>query len=223
MIGIIGKKVGMTRIFDETGISVPVIVIDTNSNYVTQLKTEETDGYNSVQIGFDEVKEKTRNVKVNGKAKKVTNSVNRPYDGHFRKAGTPVLRHVVEFRVDGGTELEPGQQIGCDVIEKGSYVDVMGTSKGKGFAGVMKRHNFKGGCQTHGNMNHRGPGSIGQSSDPSRVWPGMKMAGQMGNRRVTQQNLQVAEVDTENGLVLIKGTVPGANNCIVTIRPAKKK
>lgn len=222
MFGFIGKKVGMTTIYRETGEAVPVTVIKADPNFVTQIKTVETDGYNSVQLGAEEIKVKTKKEKIKGEVKQVKKAVNRPYDGHFNKAKTPVLRHTMEFRVEDLKDLELGQQITCEAVEKDSLIDVIATSKGKGFAGVMKRHGFAGGPATHGCMNHRGPGSIGQSSDPSKVWKNMKMAGHMGSRRVTQQNLRVVDVDAENNVVLVRGTIPGAKNSVVVLKPAKK-
>jgi large subunit ribosomal protein L3 len=222
VFGFIGKKAGMTTIYKENGEAVSVTVLKADPNFVTQIKTVETDGYNAVQLACEEIREKTKKEKVNGEIKQIKKAVSKPYDGHFKKANTPVLRHVQEFRVDEIKDLELGQKIACDVLEKDSVVDVIGTSKGKGFAGVMKRHNFAGGPKTHGGMNHRGPGSIGASSDPSRVWPGMKMGGHMGAVRVTEHNKTIVDVDSENNVILVKGPVPGAINSIVVLRPAKK-
>jgi len=222
MLGLIGKKIGMTTIYREDGEALPVTVVQAGPCYITQIKTEKKDGYNAIQLGFEEVKEKTKKEKVNGEIKQVRKSVNRPYDGHFKKAGTPVLRHVVEFRVDSIEGFELGQKIDCTTFEKDATVDVIGTSKGKGFAGFIKRHGFHGGPATHGSMNHRLPGSRGGSSDPSRVFPGQKTSGHMGFARTTQQNLKIAEVDAENNVILVKGSVPGARNSVVYIRNAKK-
>ncbi|MCK9225284.1 MAG: 50S ribosomal protein L3 [Candidatus Muirbacterium halophilum] len=222
MFGFISKKVGMTTIYRENGEAVSVTVLKADPNFVTQIKTVDNDGYNAVQLACEEVKEKTRKEKVNGEMKQIKKAVNKPYDGHFKKANTPVLRHAHEFRMDEIKDVELGQKILCDVFEKDTVIDVIGTSKGKGFAGVMKRHHFAGGMKTHGGMNHRGPGSIGGSSNPSRVWPGMKMGGQMGNVRVTEHNKTIVDVDVENNVILVKGPVPGANDSIVVLRPAKK-
>jgi large subunit ribosomal protein L3 len=223
VFGYIGKKVGMTTIYKESGEAVPVTVIDASPNYVTQIKTDETDGYTAVQLGFEEVKEKTKKEKIAGEIKQVKKSINKPYDGHFKKNNVPVLRHVVEFRTDKVDGVELGQKITCEVLKSvNGLVDVIGTSKGKGFAGFIKRHHFSGGSETHGGMNHRGPGSRGGSSDPSHVFKGMKTSGQMGNVRVTEQNLEIVDVDTENNVVLVRGCVPGAKNSIVFITPARK-
>jgi large subunit ribosomal protein L3 len=220
MLGIIGKKVGMTSIYKESGEAIPVTVIKAGPCYVTQIKTEEKDGYNAVQLGFEEVKEKVRKEKVAGQVKQVKKAVNKPYDGHFKN--TPVLRHLVEFRVDDVSKYEVGQQLTCEEIPVDAIVDVIGTSKGKGFAGFVKRHGFAGGPKTHGSMNHRLPGSRGGSSDPSHVFKGTRTSGHMGDARVTQQNLKVVDVDKENNVILIKGSVPGAINSVVVIRPARK-
>ncbi|MGM0608015.1 MAG: 50S ribosomal protein L3 [Candidatus Muiribacteriota bacterium] len=222
MLGIIGKKVGMTTIYKENGEAVPVTVINAGPNYITQIKTVEKDGYNSVQLGFEEVKEKQRKEKINGKIKQVKKAINRPYDGHFKAKNVPVLRHLHEFKVEKVEDFEAGQKITCENIEEDKKVDVIGISKGKGFAGVMKRHGFSGGPATHGGMDHRGTGSRGGSSDWSRIFPGKKTGGHMGDAKVTQQNLEVVKVDKENNVVLVKGAIPGAKNGVVYIKPAKK-
>lgn len=206
--GIVGKKLGMTHIYTEDGVMVPVTVIKTG-NTVIQRKTKEKDGYDAVQVGFLEKKE---------------SRVNKPEKGHFKKAGTGCFYHLVELK---GTELDsykPGAAIGCaDVFKAGDWVDVSGTSKGKGFMGSMRRHHFSGGAESHGSMHNRAPGSIGSSSDPSRVYKGMRMAGHMGSAKVTVQNLRVAGVRAEDNIILIKGAVPGAINGVVVIRKAGKK
>lgn len=207
--GIVGKKIGMTHIYSETGAMVPVTVINTSECFVVQKKIKSRDGYESIQIGHG-VKKESR--------------VNKAMLGHFKKAGTPCLYNLREIN---GTELDaykPGQALNCaEVFKIGDFVDVSGTSKGKGFQGSMKRHNFSGGRESHGSMHNRQPGSIGSSSDPSRVYKGMRMAGHMGDHTETVQNLQIVGVRGEDGLLLVKGAVPGANNAIVLISRAKKK
>ncbi len=205
MIGIIGRKLGMTRIFGERGRVIPVTVIEAGPCYVTQVKSEETDGYNAVQLGFDETKEKR---------------VTKPVLGHLKKAGVKPLRVLREFRdFELDDEVQLGQEIRVDIFKEGDKVSVTGYTKGRGFAGVVKRHGFGGGPKTHGQSDRwRAPGSIGQSSFPSRVLKGLRMAGRMGNTRVTVKNLEVVKVDPENNLLVIKGAVPGAIKGIVTIR-----
>ncbi len=205
MSGIIGKKVGMTSIFDENGKNIPVTVILAGPNYVTQVRTKEVDGYEAVQLGFDDKKEK--------------NTPN-ALKGHFDKAGVSPKRKVIEFQ-DFEKEVNLGDKITVsDVFEEGEYVDVSGISKGKGFQGVVKRHGFKGvGQATHGQHNRlRAPGSIGASSDPSRVFKGMRMAGHMGNEKVTVQNLQVMKIIPEENLLIVKGSVPGHKNAYLIIK-----
>ncbi len=206
--GLIGKKLGMTRIFtgDE---DVPVTVIKADGCYVVQKRTTEKDGYEAVQLGFEEKKPKR---------------VNKPMAGHFKKAGTPCFYHLREFRGTGLDELKVGQKITLkDVFEVGEFVDVTGQSKGKGFAGVMKRWNFRGGPASHGSMHNRAPGSIGQSSFPSRVFKGMRMAGHQGAQRVTTQNLKVVAIKEDEGLLLVKGCVPGPKGAVVVIKKSIKK
>jgi len=208
MSGILGKKIGMTQIF-ENGKFVPVTVVEAGPNYVLQKKTSEKEGYTALQIGFDEKKEK---------------NTTKPMMGIFKKAGVKPLRFVKELRVDSVEGYELGQEIKVDSFDGVEYVDITGTSKGKGTAGVMKRHNFGGNRATHGvSRNHRLGGSIGQSSFPSKVLKGMRMAGQLGNAAVTVQNLKVVKVDVENNLMLIKGAVPGSKNGYLVIKPAIKK
>ncbi len=209
-IGLIGRKRGMTRIFTEQGDSIPVTVIEVSPNRVTQVKTVDADGYNALQVTFGE--------KRNG-------LLNRPEAGHFSKSETSAGEGLWELRLNGdeGTDLETGAELKADQFEAGQKVDVTGTSKGKGFAGVIKRHNFHMQDASHGNsLSHRAPGSIGQCQTPGRVFKGKKMAGQMGNARVTTQNLEVARVDAKRNLILIKGAVPGAKGGQVTVRPAVK-
>jgi large subunit ribosomal protein L3 len=205
MKGILGKKVGMTQIFDETGEVVPVTVIEAGPCYVTQIKTTERDGYEAVQLGFVEAKR-----------------LNKPQRGHLPK-GVPDLRHLREVAVEDISTYEVGQKIDAGIFSVGDLVDVSGTSKGKGFAGVMKRHGFAGGPKTHGQSDRaRAPGSIGSTSTPGRVWKGLRMAGHMGNQRITVQNLEVVLVDPERNLLAIKGAVPGAKGGLLTIRSAVK-
>lgn len=208
-IGVVGKKSGMTRIFTEEGASVPVTVIEVQPNRITQIKTAETDGYAAVQVTTGAVKQ---------------NRVSKPLAGHFAKANTAAGRGLWEFRVEAvGEELGVGAELKVDQFEAGQRVDVRGVSKGKGYAGTIKRWNFRGQDNTHGNsLSHRAPGSIGQCQTPGRVFKGKKMAGQLGNVRVTTQNLEVVRVDADRNLLLIKGAVPGPAGGDVYIRPAVK-
>jgi large subunit ribosomal protein L3 len=206
--GLLGKKLGMTQVWDENNKLIPVTVIEITPNVVTQIRTPEVDGYNAVQIAYGQIDPR---------------KVNKPSAGHFDKAGVTPRRHLTEVRTADAAEYTLGQEIAVDVFEAGSKVDVVGTSKGKGFAGVMKRHNFKGVSASHGaHRNHRKPGSIGASSTPSRVFKGMRMAGRMGGERVTVLNLKVQAIDAEKGLLLVKGAVPGARGRIVFVRNAVK-
>ncbi len=205
MLGIIGKKVGMTSIYDENGKNIPVTVILAGPNYVTQVRTEEVDGYDAVQLGFDDKKEK---------------NTPKALRGHFEKAGVSPKRKVVEFR-DFEKEVKLGDELTvADVFQEGEFVDISGVSKGKGFQGVVKRHGFGGvGQATHGQHNRlRAPGSIGASSDPSRVFKGMRMAGHMGHEKVTVQNLKVMKVIPEKNLLIVKGSVPGHKNAYLIIK-----
>ena len=209
-IGLIGRKRGMTRVFTEEGNSVPVSVIEVSPNRITQVKTVETDGYRAVQVTIGE---------------KRSNLVNKPAAGHYAKAGVEAGTGLWELRLaDGeGDDLEAGAELQVDLFEEGQKVDVTGTSKGKGFAGAVKRHNFHMQDATHGNsLAHRAPGSIGQCQTPGRVFKGKKMAGHMGDERVTTENLEVIRVDAERNLLLIKGAVPGAPGGQVTVRPSVK-
>ena len=203
MSGLIGKKVGMTSIFDENGKNIPCTVIQAGPCVVTQVRTEEVDGYSALQLGFDDKAEKR---------------ANKAETGHSKKAGTSPKRKVVEFKYFEA-DYKLGDTIGVDIFVEGEFVDVVGTSKGKGFQGVVKRHGFAGvGQSTHGQHNRlRAPGSIGAGSDPSRVFKGMRMAGRMGGERVTVQNLRVLKVVPEKNLIVVKGAVPGHNNAYVTI------
>ncbi len=205
--GIIGKKLGMTQVFADDGSAVGVTAIEVEPSVVLQVKTKDKDGYDAVQLGYGRVKQK---------------NVTRPLQGHFNKANKGFFRFVREFPAHSET-YEVGQEISADIYAMGDYVDVVGTSKGKGFQGVVKRHGFGGGRATHGSMFHRAPGSIGASADPSRVFKGTKMGGQMGNVRKTMQNLQVWQVRSDRKLLLLKGAVPGSKNGFVLIKKAKKK
>ena len=208
MSGILAKKIGMTQIFED-GKFIPVTVVEAGTNYVLQKKTVENDGYTALQLGFDEKKEK---------------NTTKPVMGIFKKAGVNPQRFVKELRVDSVEGFELGQEIKADVLADVAYVDITGTSKGKGTSGVMKRHGFGGNRASHGvSRNHRLGGSIGMSSWPGKVLKGKRMAGQYGNVTVTVQNLKVVKVDAENNLVLIKGAVPGAKNGYIVIKPAVKK
>ncbi len=209
-IGVVGRKAGMTRIFTEDGVSTPVTVIEVEPNRITQVRTTDTDGYRAIQVTTG-----TR------RASRVT----KPAAGHFAKAGVGAGRGLWEFRLSGeeDAELAAGSEIKVDIFSAGQTVDVTGTSIGKGFAGTIKRHNFKGKDATHGNsLSHRTPGSIGQNQSPGRVFKGKKMSGQMGNKRSTVQNLEIVRVDTERNLLLVKGAVPGAKGGDVIVRPAVK-
>lgn len=205
MSGIIGKKIAMTSLFDENGKNIPCTIIQAGPCVVTQVRTEEKDGYKSVQLGFDDAKEKNTSAALKG---------------HFKKAGTTPKRKLVEFYGAFVDKLELGKEVTVDIFTEGEYVDITGVSKGKGFQGVVKRHGFGGvGQSTHGQHNRlRAPGSIGAGSDPSRVFKGMRMAGRMGGKNVTIQNLNVVKIDKEENLLIVKGAVPGPKNSYVIIR-----
>ncbi len=203
MKGLLAKKIGITNFFDEMGFSVPVTVIEAGPCYITQIKTIENDGYDAVQVGFS-TKKKKRTTK--------------PLLNHFAKANVEPLKMLKEFKFDNYKDLKLGDSLKVDIFSVGEKVSVTGLSKGRGFAGVMKRHNFSGGQQTHGQSDRlRAPGSIGQSSSPSRVIKGMKMPGRMGNKRVTVKNLEIMKVNVEKNLIYIKGGVPGPNNGLLEI------
>jgi large subunit ribosomal protein L3 len=208
MTGLLGKKIGMTSIFDETGQVIPCTVIEAGPCFVTHIKTRERDGYEAIQLGFAERKERT---------------TTKPLKGHFAKANVRPLRFVREFRGNGTAELQPGQEIRVDtVFAKGDVVKVIGTSKGRGFQGVVKRHHFGGGFRTHGQSDReRAPGSIGSSSYPSRVFKGQRMAGRMGGEQVTVRNLKVVGVLADSNILLVKGSVPGAINGFLEIHKLK--
>lgn len=210
MKGILGKKVGMTQIFDERGEVVPVTVIEAGPCFVSQIKTAERDGYTAIQMGFGGTKPK---------------HLTRPQLKHLEKSDLPALRHLREIRMldDEIPDLEEGQQVAVDIFEVGEFVDVTGTSKGRGFAGVVKRHGFRGGPKTHGQSDRlRTPGSIGACTTPGRVFKGKRMPGRMGGERVTAQNLKVVLVDPERNLLAVRGPVPGAKNGLLMIRQARK-
>jgi len=208
MIGLIGRKVGMTRVFTEEGVSIPVTVVEVEANRVSQVKTLETDGYAAIQVTTG--------------AKKA-NRVSKPEAGHFAKAGVEAGRGLWEFRLENGEEFAVGAELTVELFNETKKVDVTGTSKGKGFQGAVKRWNFRTQDATHGNsLSHRAPGSIGQCQTPGRVFKGKKMAGHMGAERVTTQNLEIVRVDAERNLLLIKGAVPGSTGGNVIVKPAVK-
>lgn len=207
MDGILGKKLGMTQIYSDDGLALPVTVVQAGPCLVVQRKTAETDGYEAVQVGL-----------VEDDAPKANKAAN----GHFQKAGVAPMRHLAEFPVEDGSEAAAGDQLKASVFSEDDYVDVAGTSKGKGFQGVIKRHGFGGGRATHGSMFHRAPGSIGRSATPSRVFPGQKLPGRMGGERVTVKNLKVVKVDDENNLLYLRGAVPGSAGGYLTIQRAKR-
>lgn len=206
--GILGTKLGMTQVFDENNRVVPVTVVKAGPNVVTQIRTEELDGYSAVQLAYGAIDPR---------------KVNKPTSGQFAKAGVTPRRHIVELRIADAAEYEVGQELTAEVFEDGAYVDVTGTSKGKGFAGTMKRHGFAGQGASHGAQAvHRRPGSIGGCATPGRVFKGMRMSGRMGSDRVTTQNLTVHKVDAEAGLLLIKGAIPGRKGGLVIVKTAVK-
>ncbi|MCO5994675.1 50S ribosomal protein L3 [Actinoallomurus rhizosphaericola] len=206
--GVLGEKLGMTQVFDDEGRIVPVTVVQAGPCVVTRVRTPENDGYSAVQLGYGQIDPR---------------KVNKPLTGHFEKAGVTPRRHLVELRTDDATEYELGQEVTVEVFEAGQRIDVTGRSKGKGTAGVMKRHGFKGLGASHGTQRkHRSPGSIGGCATPGRVFKGLRMAGRHGNARITVQNLTVHAIDTEKNLLLIKGAVPGPNGGLVLVRTAAK-
>ncbi len=206
--GLIGKKVGMTQIFGEKGESIPVTLIEAGPCVVLQKKTSAKEGYEAVQLGYEDIKEK-----------KLTKSLK----DKFSKVKIKPKRYIREFRVSNPDDYEVGQELNIDIFEEGSFIDVCGTSKGKGFAGVIKRWGFKGGPKSHGSRFHRAPGSVGASSSPSRVFKGQKLPGQMGNKRVTTQSLKIMKLDKEKNLLAVKGAIPGASKQIVILKKAEKK
>lgn len=205
--GLLGRKIGMTQVFGPTGESIPVTVIVAGPCVVTQIRTQDRDGYEAVQIGFGQVTAK---------------NLSRPEQGHLARAGQ-LLRHLREFAAENTADYQVGQVLTTDLFDPGQYVDVTGTSKGRGFQGVVKRHHFSGGPKTHGQSDRwRAPGSIGAGTDPGHVWKGTRMPGRMGNRRVTVQSLRVVEVIPDRHLILVRGSVPGAKNSLVMIRRTVK-
>ena len=206
MKGILGKKIGMTQIFTEVGEVVPVTVVEAGPNVVTQVKTVEKDGYNAIQVGFEDAKEK---------------SLNKPQKGHLAAANV-LKKHLKEFRVDAVEEFTVGQEIKADLFAAGEMIDVTGISKGKGFQGPIKRHGQSRGPESHGSRYHRRPGSMGACSFPGRVFKNKKLAGHMGSVKVTVQNLEVVRIDAEKNLILVKGAIPGAKGSVVTIKEAVK-
>ena len=205
--GIIGRKVGMTQIFDENGNVIPVTVIEAGPCVVAQVKTVETDGYDAIQLGFGEVKDK---------------HINKPEKGHFSKAGLEAKKHLREFRLDSVENVKVGDELKADVFEAGEKIDVQGTSKGKGFQGVIKRHGQHRGPMGHGSMYHRRPGSMGSTSTPGRVFKGKKLPGHMGKVTVTIQNLDVVKVDMDKNVILVKGSVPGPKGAILKVKSTVK-
>jgi len=202
---ILGKKLGMTQVWSDDDRLLPVTVIEAGPCVVAQVRTLERDGYRAIQLGYGDIKE---------------SKVNKPDMGHFKKAGVAPKRHLAEVRLDEGETYKVGDAVTVDMLEPGMHVHISGTSKGKGFQGVIKRHNYKGGPGGHGSHFHRAPGSIGQSSSPSRVFKGMRLPGHMGSETVTVRNLEVVRVDAEQNLLVVKGAVPGGKNSLLTIRLA---
>lgn len=205
-VGLLGTKLGMTQIFDEAGKAVPVTVIQAGPCTVTQVKTKATDGYEAVQVGYGETRDKLMNL---------------PKKGHLAKSGAGNLRHLKEYRVEAASSFELGQQLKADAFEAGQVVDVTGNTIGRGFAGYQKRHNFKRGPMAHGSKNHRLPGSTGAGTTPGRIFPGKRMAGRYGNEQVTIRRLSVVRVDAEKNLILVKGAVPGKPGTLLSIAPAR--
>ena len=206
-IGILGKKLGMSQFFDEQGKAVPVTLIEAGPCRITQLKTNETDGYSAVQIGFGDTREKL---------------INRPAKGHLAKSGEELLRHLSEYRVDDVSGFELGHAVTVGDFEAGQKVDVSGDSMGRGFSGYQKRHGFSRGPMTHGSKNHREPGSTGAGTTPGRIYPGKRMAGRYGGKKITTRGLTIVKVDSERNLLVVKGSVPGKPGSLLNIRPANR-
>lgn len=207
-VGLLGTKLGMTQIFDqETGLAIPVTVVQAGPCTITQVKTPDTDGYSAIQLGYQQVKEK---------------ALNKPELGHLKKIDALPLRHLKEYRIDDLSPYQLGEAINATLFNVGDLVDIAGKSMGRGFAGYQKRHNFKRGSMSHGSKNHRLPGSTGAGTTPGRVYPGKRMAGQYGSTRVTIRHLQVVQVDAERSLLLIRGAVPGKPGTLLSITPTKK-
>lgn len=207
MKGLVGTKVGMTQIFDENGVVIPVTVIQINENVVTQIKTTDIDGYNAIQIGHGEKRSK---------------NINKPFKGHLDKAGVALKRGLQEFRVESTEGFTAGQELKADLFNVGDKIDITGITKGKGFQGNIKRHNHRSGPATHGSRHHRTPGAMSAAAYPGKVWKGKKLPGQMGNVTATIQNLEVVQVDAERNLLVIKGAVPGPRKGRVTIKETTK-
>jgi large subunit ribosomal protein L3 len=207
-IGLLGRKIGMTRVYDAKGNVTPVTVIEAGANTVVQVKNPETDGYSAVQVGFDSQKE---------------SRVTKPLIGHFKKANSDPKKFVREFRLPDGTKLDGDLNVGVNQFQPGEFVDVIGRSKGKGFQGVVKKHGFAGQGAAHGSKTHRRNGAVGNRSTPGRIWKNMGMPGHMGDDRVTVQNLRIVQVRPEENVILVCGAVPGSNGSYVVVRPAKKK
>lgn len=204
-VGILGTKLGMTQVFDEAGRAIPVTVVQAGPCPVTQIKTAQTDGYTAIQIGYGSTTEK---------------ALTRPELGHLKKSGSTPVRHLQEYRLADVSEYKLGQSISADLFSEGQLVDISGTSIGRGFAGYQKRHNFRRGPMGHGSKNHRAPGSTGAGTTPGRIYPGKRMAGQMGNVKKTIRKLTVVRVDAERNVLLIKGSVPGKPGALLNIQPA---
>ena len=207
-IGLLGRKVGMTRVYEPNGKATPVTVIEAADNTILQIKTDETDGYSAVQVGFDTQKE---------------SRVTKPLIGHFKKADSAPKKFVREFRLADGAAVDRAAEIGLDQFQPGDFVDVIGRSKGKGFQGVVKKHGFAGQPAAHGSKTHRRNGAIGNRSTPGRIWKNMGMPGHLGDDRVTVQNLRIVQVRPDENVILVCGAVPGSNGSYVVLRPAKKK
>lgn len=207
-LGLLGRKIGMTRVYEANGKATPVTVIEAGDNTIVQIKTEEKDGYDAVQIGFDTQKE---------------SRVTKPLLGHFKKANSAPKKFVKEFRTSAGAPVDATTKVGIDQFQPGEFVDVIGRSKGKGFQGVVKKHGFAGQPAAHGSKMHRRNGAIGNRSTPGRVWRNMGMPGHLGDDRVTVQNLRIVQVRPEENVILVCGAVPGSNGSYVVLRPAKKK
>jgi len=207
-IGLLGKKIGMTRVYDDKGVATPVTVIATGGNRILQVKSTETDGYNAVQIGFDDQKEQR---------------VSKAQLGHFKKSESTAKRFIREFRLKDGETAPESVDVPATIFEVGQFVDVIGQTKGKGFQGVVKRFRFAGQPETHGSMMHRRNGAIGNRSTPGRVWKNMGMPGHMGDERRTIQNLRIIQVRESENVILVNGAIPGANGSYVVVRPSKKK
>ena len=206
-LGILGKKLGMSQLFDDQGRAVPVTLIEAGPCRITQLKSADTDGYSAVQIGFQLIREKL---------------INKPSKGHLSKSGEDLLRHLREYRVENSSDFKLGSSITVDDFEKGQKVDVSGDTMGRGFAGYQKRHGFSRGPMSHGSKNHRLPGSTGAGTTPGRVYPGKRMAGRFGGKKVTTRGLEILKIDIDQNLLVVKGSVPGKPGSLLNIRPAKK-